>query len=224
MAIILRDEPDIDVNLLEKIRKKIDMLGLSGVICCEFSRIYLSLLQSFFGFDQWHATAPFCCRPYKQKVIDIIASLDAQGVVELGCGLGDIGRHLHKLTGLRYHGLDLDAKAIRAARFLAGKKSSLSFETGSFEKLKDVPPRKFDTLLLLNWPHNVDTKSLAEMLARNISADIRFLLIDGIKQSLEIRYKYRHTAEALKENGIPLDLKMVVRDIDEVRDLMVFER
>lgn len=207
-------------TLLEKFAS----LGVGGLICCEISKIHLSLLRKRFKFDEWHAAAPFCCRPYKQRVVDVIRSLDAKGVVELGCGIGDIGRRLHRLTGAHYCGIDLDAEAIRAARHLAGNKIALSFEVGSFEQLKDLTPGKFDTMLLLNWPHNTDTRTLADMIMHNMSRDTRFVLIDGIKQSVKSGYKYRHTPEGMINNGFSLDLKMVVKNIDDVRDLMVFER
>ncbi len=211
------------MSFFQKLWDKFSLLGFKGTICCATSRLYMYIMHRQFGFEEWHATAPFCCRPYKKKVVSIIKSLNSNGVVEIGCGLGDIGRNLQEPNKLHYFGIDQDSKVIDAARYLARNEKLITFKRGSFEDIKTLSSDRFDTLLLLNWPHNIDKKSLVNMITSNLTNNIQYLLIDGIKQQSS-GYLYYHYAKELIEEGLPFKVKAIIENIDEVRNLMVFER
>jgi SAM-dependent methyltransferase len=72
-------------------------------------------LYWFFGFDQWHLFT-LTERNYAK---DIIAYCNKRSIrnsfAEIGCGLGDILRHVKFATCL---GLDNDKKVLAAAAFL----------------------------------------------------------------------------------------------------------
>ena len=146
------------------------------------------------------------------------------GVVEVGCGLGDIGRLIIQAGVAHYHGLDVDAGVISAARHLSRNLRSMSFEVGSFEGMGQLPPGEFDTLLMLNWPHALDAGTLSKLVSSAAGKNIRYALLDCVKLSAPGNYRYRHTPESLAANGWPFHLRDVICGIDAVRDLAVFER
>ena len=214
------------MNLMTKLWNKAASLGLAGLVCCVASRTYLFFLQKCFGFQKWHAIAPYRCRPYKKKVCRVISIMEVKGCIEVGCGLGDIGRVLENTYQIRYHGLDLDETVIPAAQFLAGKNSNLTFAVGGLEQVKRLPTEKYDCVLLLNWAHDMDAKVLADLLISNIGENIKYILIDAIRSDIDVEagFRYRHSAKSLLDNGLPFRLKRTVKNIDEVRDLLVFQR
>lgn len=212
------------MSSLKRVLDKVRLLGFFGLVCCVASRVFFSLLRWRFNFAKWHATAPVCCRPYKRKVANVIQALGSKGLVEVGCGLGDIGRLVQKACDIEYYGIDRDSAVLDGARFLASKNSRLKFEEGSIELLKKLPSGRFDTLLLLNWPHEVETKTLTEMVTTSVNTDIQYLLIDCIKPGVNAGFRYRHTSEEIERHGFPFRIKKTINDLDEVRDLLLFER
>jgi hypothetical protein len=86
-------------------------------IRCRIDRLWLRGLREVFGFDSWHASAPYSCRPYKRSVVELANALRLRTVVEVGCGLGDI---VSRIAAVELFAFDCDARLIRAARFLHG--------------------------------------------------------------------------------------------------------
>src|SRR5882724_2411371 len=75
------------------VRDFVFRFGESAVIKrlrCLFERAWLRTIRRVFRFDEWHANAPYACRPYKKSVVDLANSLRPNTVVEVGCGLGEI--------------------------------------------------------------------------------------------------------------------------------------
>lgn len=215
---------EIVLNRLRRIVNKMAQMGVLGTLCCVLSRLYLNVLMRKFSFDPWHASAPFCCRPYKQKVVRELHSLGSNGVVEIGCGLGEIGQKLQKFGSLPYLGIDCEEQVILAARYLSRKDRFLDFEIGSFERLKDLASGKFDVLLLLNWPHLIEARELVELISKNIGDNIRFLLMDCIRPETGHGFKNHHSPPQLIEYGLPFQDFKTLPHLDEVRDLVVFSR
>ena len=124
--------------------------------------------------DRWHVSQGWYAREYKRRAAEIVRSLGAETVVELGCGLADILVHIPARTRI---GIDLDPRVARAARLrVLGRARILQ---GSFDALAMLPPMSIDCLVILNWTHMVDFDSLRRGLERVDSRHgIRYWLLD----------------------------------------------
>ncbi|RRS04346.1 hypothetical protein EIP75_10660 [Aquabacterium soli] len=200
------------------LQDKLDELGWLGFLRCSFSRLKLRALRLVFRFDPWHADAPCACRPYKQIVADSIGQLVPRGVVEIGCGLGDIG-HLLRERDVAYIGLDAEAAVIAAGRYL---RRGLDLRQGSFEHLGDAGADA-NVLLLLNWPHGLASSELAT-LANGVPAGFDYLVVDLIRQDAPaLGFTHRHTVTQLRQDGLQASLLTLVERIDPVRDLAILK-
>jgi len=154
------------------------------------------LLQSVFKFDNWHIYT----LTEKKYARDIIAYCNSRSVrnifAEIGCGLGDIVRHVQYKQRF---GLDADEKSLKAARFLglvaAGDKIHFSLFT-----FPDSPlPGKYDVIVLVNWIHHIDPVVLKSSIrfyfenALNPGGDI---IIDTVQDP---EYKFYHDILILTE-------------------------
>jgi len=72
---------------------------------CRIDRLGLGALRLLFGFDRWHASAPYSCRPYKELVVELANALQPSIAVEVGCGLGDI---ISRIKAADRFGIDSD--------------------------------------------------------------------------------------------------------------------
>jgi|APSaa5957512535_1039671.scaffolds.fasta_scaffold05432_4 hypothetical protein len=77
---------------------KLYKFGFINTFMCLQNRLQLSVLKLYFGFNIWHVHSNYRCRPYKKKVIDVLDNIESNGVVDVGCGLGEIGIILRKNT------------------------------------------------------------------------------------------------------------------------------
>jgi hypothetical protein len=57
---------------------------------CVFCKLLYRALQLIYRFDPWHASAPYACREYKVRAVDLASSTHSRVVLDIGCGLGDI--------------------------------------------------------------------------------------------------------------------------------------
>lgn len=198
--------------------KKFSELGLLGTLCCFVNRLKLHTLRLYFRFDPWHADAPSCCRPYKRVVVSHLTDLPVRGVVEIGCGLGDIG-NLLKGGRLAYAGLDQEKAVIAAGRFL---QPNVRLIVGSFESLAELG-EPFDTLLLLNWPHGLSPQQLANLL-QQIPRNFRYIVLDLIRDDApDLGFQFRHKAEELIKLGLDVSIFRRIDGIDHVRDLVILK-
>ncbi len=212
-----------ETQALNTIIKKLKELGPIGFLRCLSKRIYLKALSYRFNYPYWHVSAPSQCRPYKSIVAKNIDKLTNHGLIEIGCGLGDISNLIDRNTN--YFGIDVDQNTINAAKYFAKRKKNASFLNGSFEEINQIDVDKYDTLLLLNWIHEIDTKKLVEMIEVNIYDNIRFLVIDNITNKKKNNFTgFSHTPNKLIENGLSFKLIDRIKNIDEVRNLLVFEK
>ena len=177
---------------------RISQLGFLGALRCLYKKIYFHYLSKKYGFDGWHATAPFECRPYKAEVVKLANTVRATSAVEIGCGLGDI---ISKVDAGRRLGVDIDQAVIRAARDLYGH--SCAFEIGSLTDIKSLQKclRQSDLLIMVNWPHLFAWVELANYLRAVIECiGIQYLVIDGINASSH-GYAYHHDLQDIEQIG-----------------------
>jgi 2-polyprenyl-3-methyl-5-hydroxy-6-metoxy-1,4-benzoquinol methylase len=204
--------------------KKIHKFGLINIFLCLQARLKLSILKLYFGFDYWHVDSNYRCRPYKQKVVAALDSILSNGLVDVGCGLGEIGIILRKNNSMiKYHGLDIKTNVISAAKFLS-RNNDNKYSTGSFESLSSLDFNHYNTLLLLNFTERLDPKNLVQLIVSNITVNIHFILIDTIHLNASGSYRYRHSAEELIDLGLPFKCINIIKNLDKFRDLLILER
>lgn len=201
-----------------KIINKFSEVGFFSMLKCIASRLYLHALRIFFKFDIWHASAPLSCRPYKKIVANEVLSHGVTSLVEVGCGLGDIGRLLK--NNLIYGGIDLDKEAIRAAKFIDKR---LNVIVGTFQQLQCFK-YPFQAVLLLNWPHGIPFATLAEQF-NSFPLSVKYIFIDGIrKDAPDLGFSYRHSIADFDSLSPNWKVFRQIESIDAVRDLFVLQR
>lgn len=131
---------------------------MSGFVARRFHRWTRTALQRVYGFDRWHIG-----HAGEAYAADIVAALNAwpaaqrHSVAEIGCGLGDILRHL---AFEERAGFDRDAGALSAARFLS------RFDRGTPLRLErfDFPGSEltgvYNAIIMVNWIHQIDPETL----------------------------------------------------------------
>jgi len=152
-------------------------------------------------------------------VVDEIVSRKVGSVLEIGCGLGDLGRMLSKHKVI-YGGVDLDVAAIRAARFL---NKGLHFSVGSFDCISRLE-KQYEAVLLLNWPHSISFQILASYF-KGLPTSMKFIFIDGIrKDAPDLGFSFRHSIADF--NGLYPEWRLIrhLQSIDSVRDLFILQR
>lgn len=170
--------------------ERLRQVGLRKAIICCAKKFLFRLLAYWFGFDRWHASAPFECRPYKQEVVDLANSVHPNCVLEIGCGLGEIVSRVD--SRLRF-GMDADAKVLAAARYLYG--ASCKFVVGSLGDTRNIAESAGacpDLVILVNWPHGIGWPELRPQILKLVDLfDVSYLLVDGINAAVS-GYKYHH--------------------------------
>jgi SAM-dependent methyltransferase len=171
------------------------------------------------GFDPWHATAPFACREYKRRVVGIAIGLQPTTVLEIGCGVGDI---ISRIEAESRYGFDIAPKAITAANLLHGSK--IFFGVSSISEPENIARilefRPIDLLILVNWCHGLDARSLKELIDNlNCILKIDKILIDAIKPGM-LEQAHSHSRADLSTIG---DIVLCLDAGDTVRDLYVLK-
>ncbi len=164
-------------------------------------RIDRHALRWIFGFDSWHLSR-LSERPYALAIIVFLNArpeIQQQSVVEIGCGLGDILRHLRFRRRL---GLDRDPRVLSAARILAMARwaSNLSFER--FNVPHAQLSGTFDAIVVVNWIHQIEPKRLRDWIATHVSNNLRpggCLLLDTVR---DLAYDYNHDIQYLAPAGV----------------------
>jgi SAM-dependent methyltransferase len=182
---------------------------------CRFERAWLGAIRRVFRFDAWHANSPYACRPYKKRVVELANSLRPLTVVEIGCGLGEI---LSRINAQNRYGLDLDARVIRAARFLHPRR--IVWIAGTAAELDQgmAPIELIDCLIMVNWIHNLSSEELAATLAPLLPRT-RYLILDSVDQNAPASYRVRHDFAFLTGEATQL---AAVRVPDEPRRFLLF--
>ena len=154
------------------------------------------LLRYIFKFDHWHVFT-LAEKNYAQDIITYCnARTKRDSFAEIGCGLGDIVRHVHYREK---QGYDMDDRALNAARFLsafnAGKKSSFSVFTFPDSKLSG----KYDVIVLVNWIHHIEPAMLRSSIGsyfKNALNDDGDIIVDTVQDP---EYKFNHDIRVLTD-------------------------
>ncbi len=172
---------------------KLNKRNIKIKLCkCIVSRVYLNLLRLKYKFDPWHVSGNINCRAYKHQVLEVVKSLGViSGVVEIGCGLGDLVSNIEANERI---GIDADNNVIKAAEYLNGKKCK--FIAGSFE---DARKFQADLLIMVNWIHELHPLVLANEI-KKLGCRYKFLLVDVITSDRE-EYKYKHDFNFMRDMG-----------------------
>lgn len=161
---------------------------LVAALRCRCERAWLRGVRCAFGFDAWHAAAPYACRPYKRQVVQLVNSLQPATVVEVGCGLGDI---LSRVKAVSRFGLDTDPAVIRAARFLHPR--AIRWIQGDISAIAAVLPaaHPIDCLIMVNWIHNLSPEQLAACILPLLPRT-GYLILDAIDSDGPASYRFKH--------------------------------
>jgi SAM-dependent methyltransferase len=196
--------------------KRARRAGLWSTLRCRRDRIGLHVLRLIFGFDTWHASAPFSCRPYKEIVVGLANALQPSIVVEIGCGLGDI---ISRVTAIERFGIDADSRVIRAARFLhPGRGHWIHGDEYCIQGVVS-PGRTIDCLIMVNWIHTLSPERLSDLLLP-VLPRTRYLILDAIDADGPPSYRYKHNFDFLSASTRKLS---VGRTPGEQREFIVFE-
>lgn len=140
-------EADVKRKMIKHLVIKIREVGLKNCIVGVMKREKYKKLQKQYQFDEWHI-GPYELREYVQSVKKYIEDKEADVVVDIGCGLGELLRHL---SGVKSRiGYDESKEVIQAAEILRGGQN-ISYCVGSFNhvNLKE----EIDFLVTLNFMH-----------------------------------------------------------------------
>lgn len=116
-----------------RIIRKIFEVGLINFIIGCIKRIKYSILCNKYGFDKWHVQ-PYELRRYAIEAGKYISQYRPELVVDIGCGLGDLLRHIRLSETGQGFGYDLSESTIKAAKKLS-KSKKLDFQVGSFDQV-----------------------------------------------------------------------------------------
>jgi hypothetical protein len=207
------------LRFAKKITKKLNSVGVIGIIKCAISIMYLYFLKKIYKFDSWHYTASYYCKPYKKQVVTILDEYNDLGsIVEIGCGLGDIVAHTK--FDFKY-GVDLSVPTVKCAKFLYG--GDVNFSVGSFGEAKSllVDNNILSTVIVaINWTHNIEFDILSDAF-RNLlkGIDEGYIVVDIINKGL-VSYKYRHNISQYKKH---FNIISEVDSMDNVRRFITLE-
>lgn len=187
----------------------------------KFGVIVKVLLKRVFHFEPWHVSS-FLDRPYAHSVVDFLNSRPQRtSVVEVGCGLGDILRHLDYKDRL---GLDRSQEVLRAARILAlispRQRRHTTFQT--FDFLADDLTGQFDAIVLVNWIHEIDPAALKGAVDKLFTKNLRtngVIVFDVLDSP---GYRYSHSVEEISGN-LPGEI-IPLGDFDFSRRVFALQR
>jgi SAM-dependent methyltransferase len=166
-------------------------------------RVERSLLQRVYGFDRWHVG--HAGEPYVADIVDHLNTwpdADREGVVEIGCGLGDILRRLRFRTRV---GLDRDAGVISAARFLARFQAGERPRFNVFEFPREQLTGVYNAIIMVNWIHQVDPDILSRAARAYAAQHLRpggALVLDTVDDAA---YEHNHDIRSLAPPGAAIE-------------------
>lgn len=194
----------------------VQLARVLATLQCRAARLWLHCLRFVFGFHSWHANAPYACRPYKRKVVELVDSLRPVTVVEVGCGLGDILSHV---SAAKRFGIDPDPNVIRAARFLHPR--GARWIHGDAFSIEEAVPgnEEIDCIVMVNWIHSLSPEQLAALLSP-LLPKIKYLILDAIDPAGPKSYRFKHDFGFLSGRA---ERVSVTRAPDEPRSFILFK-
>jgi SAM-dependent methyltransferase len=207
---------DRAAKVLARATAKMHGTKLFRSLRCRCERLWLRGLRVVFKFDAWHASAPYSCRPYKSKVVELVNALAPNTVVEVGCGLGEI---LSRVRANERVGFDSDPAVIRAAQFL--HRGRVRWIPAGFAAVALSLPQelRIDCLIMVNWIHNLSPDELSACL-RPLLSRIGWLVLDAIDRDGPASYRFKHDFVFLSALA---ERVSVTRVAGEPRSLMIFK-
>lgn len=169
----VREEWEAMEHYLKHFLGKIKEVGLKNTVIGFGRRIKLEKICKRYGLDTWHKS-PYELRLYAQMAAGCANELGVNCVVEVGCGLGEILRHV---KAERKYGYDIDSNVIEAAKSLTqDSKGKTLFYVG---ELKDVAVADADCLITISWMHYVPESYLKEAYKIALEQnDIQYVIVD----------------------------------------------
>ncbi len=116
-----------------RILRKVNEVGFVNFSIGCLKRIKYSILCEKYGFDKWHIQ-PYEHRKYAIEVGKYISQFRPELVVDIGCGLGGLLRHIKLAETGQGFGYDLSENTIKVAKKLS-KSKKLVFQVGTFEQV-----------------------------------------------------------------------------------------
>ena len=114
--------------------RKVQEVGIVNTVVGGVKREYYKKLQKKYHFDTWHIS-PYELRKYIQAAAAYINEKNADVVVDVGCGLGEMLRHTNAKVRI---GFDIHEETIEAAEMLS--KGDIIFHTGTFDQVTIKEP------------------------------------------------------------------------------------
>jgi len=185
-------------------------------VCFYFDKIFRKCLQIVYHFDSWH-TAPLCAKKYVRDIVHFLNGLGKRNVyIEIGCGLGDIIRNIKYKYRIGY---DIDQHVLNAASFLSRMSvdTNICFSRFVFPvdtlNISDYEwggggDNKADSLVLVNWIHNIEPDILKNKLYEyfnNNIADGGVIIIDTVGDK---SYRFTHDINYLV-TGLYCEVKKI---------------
>lgn len=176
-------------------------------------------LRYIFKFDKWHVFTLTEKKYAKDIIIYCNARSPRNRFVEIGCGLGDIVRHVHYAER---QGFDMDEKALKAARFLNTVTGGGKIRFSVFTFPGSTLPEKYDVIVLVNWIHHIEPSVLKSSIAayfKNNLNEAGVIIIDTVQDR---EYKFNHDILFLTE-GIKGDVSKL-GDYERLRQIWLIKK
>lgn len=162
------------IHLFRKVREV-------GIINCMLGGIkrekHIRLCKKY-HIDSWHVS-PYELRKYVQVTATYVNSKKADVVVDIGCGLGEMLRHINADIKV---GFDVQEEVIKVAKMLS--KDNITYSVGSFDKVNMSVP--IDYLITLNFMHGSTAETWKscyhDIAKRN---EIRHFIIDTVPEGYD---------------------------------------
>lgn len=165
----------IDNHVLHLCRK-IKEVGIKNTLTGIVRRKKLGQICQEYDLDPWHKS-PYELRRYAQIAAESVNELEGKCVVEVGCGLGEILRHIN---APKKYGYDLDSRVIEAVKVITSKEKNIQYFAGG---LQDVNVSDANVLLTIGWMHGMQEKALKELYGeflnknkvKNVVVDVKII-------------------------------------------------
>ena len=159
-------------------------------------KFFRLVLRQVFNFDQWHLYT-LTERPYAMDIIRFSNSRSSrQSFVEIGCGLGDIIRHVRYKE--RY-GFDNDRNVLKAAAFIKRITLNRGIRFEIFRFPESTLPGTHDVIVMVNWIHHIEPSVLKKKIEEYFNTSLNpggAIIIDTVQDK---EYRFNHDIHRITE-------------------------
>ena len=176
---------------------------MRGKVVRTLHRWERTLLRRAYGFDGWHVG--HAGEAYAADVVRYLNAWPAgsrEAVAEIGCGLGDMLRHLEFRERV---GLDRDPGVLRAAALLARFQWGAPPRFDAFDFPRTELVGVYNAIIMVNWIHQVDPDTLSRTVHQYAATHLRAgggIVLDTVDDPA---YQYRHDIHALAPAGSAIE-------------------